>query len=239
MKLRLVKKTDEAKGTKSFFWEPEKKINYLPGQYFYFTLPKMTREDPKGNTRHFTLSSSPTEGNLIRHTTRIRESGYKKSLDDLKIGSEILGEGPNGTFILDENEKGPHVLLAGGIGITPFRSFIKYNIDKGLKDIRIHLIYSNSIPEEIAFRKELEDWDKENENINMSMTISKPEESKEKWSGLTGRIDEKMITRLTSHFSSPTYWLCGPPAMVDTLEKVLGLLKITSDKVRSEKFDGY
>ena len=98
MKLRLVKKTDEAKGTKSFFWEPEKKINYLPGQYFYFTLPKMTREDPKGNTRHFTLSSSPTEGNLIRHTTRIRESGYKKSLDDLKIGSEILGEGPNGTF---------------------------------------------------------------------------------------------------------------------------------------------
>jgi len=135
MKLALVKKEDVAKGTKSFYWEPEKKVNYLPGQYFYYTLPKLNYDDPRGPTRHFTISSSPTEDNLLRLTTRIRpESAYKKTLDELKIGDTVSGEGPSGTFILDEHEKGPHVLIAGGIGITPFRSFIKYNIDNNLSD---------------------------------------------------------------------------------------------------------
>ena len=246
MKLTLLKKLDEAKGlpaqagTKSFFWEPENPVKYLPGQYFYYTFPELKYPDPRGATRHFTLSSSPTEGNELRLTTRIREeSGFKKTLDDLKIGSVIEGEGPNGTFILDENEKGTHVLIAGGIGVTPFRSFIKYNIDQKLTDIKLHLIYSNSLPTEIAFRGELETWSKQNNNIKVFMTVTKPEESKEKWSGLKGRIDESMISRLTSHLSRPTYWLCGPPPMVSAIEIVLGKMGVTADKLRSEKFTGY
>ena len=104
MKLKLIKKILEAKGTKSFFWEPEKTVGYLPGQYYYFTLPALKYPDPKGATRHITISSSPTEGNLLRLTTRIREeSGYKKTLDGLPIGAEIEGEGPNGTFVLDQD----------------------------------------------------------------------------------------------------------------------------------------
>lgn len=249
MKLKLVDKRQEAQGTKSFFWETEKEINYLPGQYFYFTLPKLNYPDSRGATRHFTLSSSPTEGKLIRCTTRIRqESGFKKTLDELAIGSEIEGEGPEGSYILDENEKGPHVFLAGGIGITPFRSMIKYVVDKqslaksefgNNLDIQIHLIYSNSIPEQIAFRKELEDWSKKATNFKLAMTVTKPEESKEKWNGLTGRIDEELIKKLTTKFSNPTYWLCGPPAMVDTMEQIMGKMKVPFGQVRSEKFTGY
>src|SRR3990170_5378409 len=203
MKLTLIKKRVEAKGTKSFFWKSEKPVKYLPGQFFYYTLPSILYPDPRGATRHFTLSSSPTEGELLRLTTRIRnESGFKRSLDKLEIGSIIEGEGPSGTFILDESDlsaqagKGQHILLAGGIGITPFRSFIKYAIDKGLRETQIQLIYSNSQSEEIAFREELENWSKENENIKVYLTVTSPTESKEKWSGLTGRIDEKMITSL-------------------------------------------
>ncbi|MEK7188269.1 MAG: FAD-dependent oxidoreductase, partial [Patescibacteria group bacterium] len=158
MKLKLIKTIDEAKGTKSFFWKPEKQVSWLPGQFFYFTLPKLKYPDPRGTTRHFTISSSPTEGNLLRNTTRIREeSGYKRTLNELNVGEIIEGEGPNGTFILDENSSIPQVFLAGGIGITPFRSFIKYNLDKNLQ-IPMHLIYANSIPEEITFGKELADW---------------------------------------------------------------------------------
>jgi len=100
MKLELVDKKIEAQGTKSFFWETQKEIKYLPGQYFYFTLPKLSYPDSRGATRHFSLSSSPTEGKLIRCTTRIRqESGFKKTLDELPIGSEIEGEGPEGSYI--------------------------------------------------------------------------------------------------------------------------------------------
>ncbi|OGM21500.1 hypothetical protein A2714_00060 [Candidatus Woesebacteria bacterium RIFCSPHIGHO2_01_FULL_38_9] len=240
MKLKFIKKQKEAKDTATFFFEPEKKVMWLPGQYFYFTLPELKYPDSRGPTRHFTISASPTEGSTLRLTTRIRkDSGYKNTLNEMAIGTFIEGEGPNGTYILDENEEGNHILLAGGIGITPFRSFIKYNIDKKLSETKIHLIYANSTPEEITFREELESWDKTYENIKIAFTISRPEDSKEKWTGLTGRIDGDIISRLASHLSPPTYWVCGPPAMVEATEKVLGSLKITSDRVRSEKFTGY
>src|SRR3989344_7802419 len=115
MKLKLVKKIEEAKGTKSFFWETEKHVKYLPGQYYYYTLPTLKYDDSRDPTRHFTISLSPTEGDLLRLTTRIRpESGYKMTLNELPIASEIEGEGPSGTFILDESEKGPNIFLAGG-----------------------------------------------------------------------------------------------------------------------------
>src|SRR3989304_2712659 len=239
MKLKLARKLDEAKGTKSFFGEPEKPVSYIAGQYFYFTIPQLKYPDPRGNTRHFTLSSSPTEGNLLRNTTRIRdESGYKRTLDELEIGVLIDGEGPNGTFILDEKETGPHVFLAGGIGITPFRSMVKYAADKNL-GTKIHLIYSNSIPEEIAFKEELLNLSKSWPNLKLDMTITKPEETKEPWQGLTGRVDEALITKLVPDFLQKTFWVCGPPPMVDAMEGALGKLGLSSGKVRSEKFTGY
>lgn len=239
MKLKLLKKEDEAKGTKSFYWESEKPVTYIAGQYYYFTLPSLKYPDPRGATRHFTLSSSPTEGNPIRNTTRIRqESGFKKTLDELEMGALIEGEGPNGTFILDEAEPGPHVFLAGGIGITPFRSMIKYAADKNLKT-QIHLVYSNSIPEEITFRVELEALAKSWPNLKLDMTITKPEESKEPWKGLTGRIDENLIQKLVPDFKDKIFWVCGPPAMVEGIEQALGKLNLSSGKVRSEKFTGY
>ncbi|HJX59222.1 hypothetical protein A2V61_00025 [Candidatus Woesebacteria bacterium RBG_19FT_COMBO_47_8] len=241
MKLKLVKKQDEAKGTVSFFWEPEKKVSYLPGQFFYFTLPSLKYPDPRGATRHFTISSSPTEEGFFRLSTRIREeSGYKKTLNELPLGTGIEGEGPNGTFLLDEGDTGPHVFFAGGIGITPFRSIIKFVVDKNL-NIPIHLIYSNSIPEEIAFRKEIEEWQAGHPNIKVDMAVSKPEESKEKWEGLTGRIDENLIGKLLPNIGSlnSIFWISGPPAMVDAVEDLLGKLGVTSNKVRSEKFTGY
>jgi len=239
VKLKLVDKRQEAQGTKSFFFETEKDFDYLPGQYFYITVPKLKYKDSRGATRHFTLSSSPTEGKIISITTRIRKnSGFKQTLDELEIGTDIEGEGPEGTFVLDEKEKGSHVLIAGGIGITPFRSMIKYAIDKNI-GTQIHLIYSNSLPEQISFRKELENWTRKSDNFKLSMTVTRPEESKEKWSTLTGRIDKKMITHLTSHLSSPTFWLCGPSKIVDAMEKLMGELNISAGYVHSEKFPGY
>lgn len=243
MKLTLTEIRDEAKGTKSFFWQPDKTVSFYPGQYFYYTLPSLKYPDPKGSTRHFTISSSPGEGTLLRLTTRIREeSGYKKTLAELPVGSVIEGEGPNGTFIFDEKETGPHIFIAGGIGITPYRSMLKYVSEKNIQT-PIYLIYSNSIPEEIVFKKELEDLAAAHPNIKLAMTVSKPEESKVAWTGLTGRIDETLLGKLIGDWKLDvrgcTWWLCGPPPMIDAMEQVLGKLKITSGSVRSEKFTGY
>lgn len=243
MKLKLIKKQDEASGTKSFFWEPEKPVTYLPGQYFYYTIPTLKYPDPRGTTRHFTLSSSPTEGNILRLTTRVREgSGFKKTMDELPIGSTVDGEGPNGIFTFDEKITGQQIFIAGGIGITPYRGMLKYVADKNLKT-PILLIYSNSVPEEITFRKELEEISAAHPNVILAMTVSHPEDSKEPWTGLTGRVDENLINSLDAKYkflvTNPTWWLCGPPPMVDAMEQLLGRLKVTIDHVRSEKFTGY
>jgi ferredoxin-NADP reductase len=243
MKLKLTKKLIEAKGTKSFFFKPEKDFFYLPGQYIYLTLPKLNYPDTRGSTRHFTLSSSPTEKYLLIITTRVRrESGYKKTLDELPMGTELEAEGPNGEFIIDQEIKEPQILIAGGIGITPFRSMIKYKIDKKYRT-PIHLIYSNSTTELITYRKELEKWDKQDKTFSLTMTISKPEESKLKWKGLTGRIDKELIEKLIENsklkIKNCSFWLCGPPAMVSAIEEELSKLNIALNMINSEKFTGY
>jgi len=233
MKLKLIDKKEQAKGTKTFFWQPEKQINFLPGQYYYFTLPKLNYPDSKGSTRHFTISSSPTEGDVLGLTTRIREeSGYKKTLDELQIGSVVEGEGPTGTFIFNQEDKGPNVFLAGGIGITPFRCFIKFNIDKNLR-IPMHMIYSNSNPDEIAFKSEIEEWSKSNDFIKMESIVT----------ATNGRVDQTKITKFIENWKldakNCTWWIAGPPAFSDAMEDILGKMGVTSDKIRSEKFTGY
>lgn len=197
-KVKLIGKKDEAKDTKTFFFEKPSGFSYIAGQYCYFTLPKVNYEDSRGGVRHFTLSSSPTETDIAL-TTRMRdESGYKKTLDEFENGSEVAMQGPVGEFVLDkETTTTPQVMIAGGIGVTPYRSIIRYVADKNL-NIPIHLIYANSLPEDIAFKAEFDQIVKEHANIKVSYTVSRPEESKVKWDGLTGRIDENMLRKLAN-----------------------------------------
>jgi glycine betaine catabolism B len=232
MKLKLITKQNEAKGTKSFFWEPEKPISYSPGQYLYFTLPKLNYPDKRGATRQFTLSSSPTEGNLLRFTTRIRqESGFKKTLDELPIGSIVDGQGPSGTFIFDEKETGTQIFLAGGIGITPFRSMIKYATDNKLLS-QIYLIYSNT-DSDIVFKKELDKISKSYQNIKIQYVLSSTE------GHLDGIKISKFMKNWQLNINNCTFWLVGPPPFIDAMETILGKLKVSSNKIRSDKFTGY
>lgn len=231
MKAKLVKKITEAKGSVSFYFKPEKNISFLPGQYYYLTLDKLAFPDTRGATRHFTIASSPTEKETIQITTRIREeSGFKKTLDQLPIGSYVEIDGPSGTLILDESEKGKnHVFLAGGIGITPFRSFIKYNLDKNLK-IPMYLIYSNNNPEFI-YKKELDKIAKTNDFIKIAYFDS----------SVSGHLDESKIKKIIGEWKLEigdcTAWLVGPPAFIDAVESALNKLRISD--IRSEKFTGY
>lgn len=233
MKVKLVEKKDEAFGTKSFSWQPEKKVDYIPGQYFYFTLPSLKYPDPRGTTRHFTLSSSPSEGEILKLTTRMREeSGFKKSLDELPMGTEIDGEGPNGTFMLEENDPNPEIFIAGGIGITPFRSIIRYITDKGLSN-QIYLVFADSNEKDFAFKDELTEIVKGHPNIHVEFFVTSKQ----------GHLDETKLTQLVTKWgldsSKATWWLCGPPPMVDALEDIMSKLQIPQGKVKVEKFTGY
>lgn len=236
MKLKLNSIKKEANNIYSFLFEPSQKINYLPGQYIYLTIPWL-KNDYRGFTRHFTLSSSPTE-KYIQVTTRVREnSEFKIQLTKLKKGDEIEANGPTGTFILDEKEPGNHFLIAGGIGVTPFRSAIKYCVDKSILNLNIHLLYSVKDLDEGAFIEELNKYSQNNENIKIDITLTQNYPGD--WNGFKGRIDEKMINKLVKDREINKYWLCGPPNMISAMEEILIGMNIKSDKIISEKFTGY
>lgn len=232
MKLELTKIKEEARLTKSFFFEPEKDVNWKPGQYFYFTLSHLTHPDSRGDTRHFTISSSPTEGRTIRLTTRIREdSGYKQSLSELPIGTVIEGSGPEGTFVFDEKEQGINLFIAGGIGITPYRSFIKYCVDKNL-NLPIYLIYTNS-DHEFVFQDELMKWQKERGFLKTEFIDSSK----------LGHLDEILLTKLINGWGlTPgkfTPWVTGSPDFVNAIEDLLDKIGVEPPTIRTEKFTGY
>ncbi|MAG59681.1 hypothetical protein CMO96_02740 [Candidatus Woesebacteria bacterium] len=235
-KIRAIKQ--EAKGTKTFVFDKPPNLKYKSGQSFHFTVD-LKYPDDRGVTRHFTLSSSPTEEN-IQFTTRIRpQSGFKKTLDEMSVGDEIKVHGLGGEFVLDSDTTSiPQVFVAGGIGITPFRSIFKYIVDKNLK-VPVHLIYSNSIPEEIAFKEDLDKMASRHTNMQITYTVTKPEESKQKWSGHTSRVDKTLISQIASKYQNPVFWLCGPPAFVSAMEDVLEEMKIPEERIKIDKFSGY
>lgn len=247
MKLTLVKKQEEARGTVSFFWESDRPIVWRPGQYLYFTLDlpsdaeNLGKQSHGSNVRHFTIASSPTE-ETIQLTTRIRDDSlYKQTLNKLEIGAIIECTGPRGDFVLDQERENPQIFLAGGIGITPFRSMIKYATDKGLKT-PIRLVYSNSTPEDITFKEELDEWAQTNPDLKVSYTITKPG-GVTGWEGLTGRINSLIIENLLKienlDLKIPTWWVCGPPMFVSGMQDELQKLSISGDKVEMEQFTGY
>lgn len=226
MKLTLVNKTDEAKDTKSFFFTSDTPFAWKAGQYLYITLNKITKP--------FTIASSPTE-KTIQITTRIRQdSKFKQNLDKIEIGQEIEARGPFGSFVLEKNTIN-NIFLAGGIGITPFRSFIKYNIDKKL-GISMFLIYSNS-DLEFVFKKELDKWQKENDNLKIYYHNS----------SVSGHLDSSKLSSLLStyYILHTTYYTVGPNPFVNAMEDILedlkfsSAIKIPAGQIKTEKFTGY
>src|SRR5439155_7350309 len=129
--------------------------------------------DPKGPIRHFTISSSPTE-NFIMPNTRNRDTPYKKRLSSLEERTKIKVRGPQGNFVLHEDYSKPAIFLSGGIGVTPFRSMIKYATDKQLP-IKIIMFDSNRDEKNILYKNEFDAAANSNQNLRIIYTISEEE----------------------------------------------------------------
>lgn len=150
-------------------------VNFQAGQFVRLTLPGVAN-DARGSSRFFSLASSPTEKNFIMIATKISESPFKQQLAKLAVGEVVNISGPFGKFVLTNTASKQHVFLSGGIGITPFRSMLKYATDKKLPH-KIVLLYSNQTPEDVVFKEDLEKIAAENPNITIVNTITRPETS--------------------------------------------------------------
>lgn len=236
--LPFIKKEQIARDAYSFYFDRTKAdLSFLPGQYVRMTLD-IDNPDNRGNSRPFTISSSPLEKNHIMITTKIIESSFKERLIELASGEKVKFFGPLGGFVLKEEEKDNRVFLAGGIGITPFYSMITCaNAEK--LSIPITLIVSFSTIEDLVFYEELSDIAKKNLSIRVIYTVSHPEESKSKWNGEIGRISEALIKKYVSNILEPQYFIVGPPAMVAVMEEVVFKMGVPNEKIFIENFTGY
>ena len=220
----------------------KKELDYISGQYAFFDIGGVFN-DPEGPLRHFTIASSPTE-NFIMISTRIRDTPYKKRLSSLEEKrTKVKVRGPMGKFILHEDHSKPAVFLSGGIGVTPFRSMIKYVTDKQLP-IKIVMFDSNRDENNILYKNEFDEYLKINKNLKIIYAITGEggQPPLGHWEGEIGRIDKTMITKYVSEddLNKSIFYICGPPAMLNAIQNILNeKLRIPKDRVKIEEFTGY
>ncbi len=234
MTLTLQEIREESTQVSTFVFTPDSPISYRAGQHLSIRLPH-ENPDERGTIRSFSLSSSPTE-EYLSITVRRGVSSFKKTLFSLPLGSTIEARGPGGGFILREEDLGHHVMIAGGIGITPFRSMLTNVCDSHLT-MPITLLYSNKTPEEIVFKNYLDHFSAKNSQIKIIHTITRPEGAETVWNGRTGRIDETLIRQ--SSTDGDRYYVCGPLPFVEAMVNLLGTMGIPIDRIHYEKFTGY
>jgi glycine betaine catabolism B len=222
----IVQRTKDVRSIK--FARPEG-FDYLPGQFMFITIGKGEAQ----MTKHFTISSSPTEEHL-EMTKRLTDHPFSDALASLEPGDEVMIEGPHGSFTF----KGEHNkigLLSGGIGITPLRSMIKYSTDKGL-ETKIALLYSNRTEDDIAFRDDLEAMHKQNPNLDVVYTLTGPSQI---WKGATGRISEEMVVKFVPDYMERVFFTSGPRKMVEAVVSLLKNLSVPQQQIKWEYFPGY
>jgi ferredoxin-NADP reductase len=236
VKARIKEKRDVAKGTLMVVFDLlGEEVDFHPGQYFWVTLLDPPYDDEKGPRRHITVVTSPTERGVLGLATRLRDTAFKRSLAELPEGTEVEVEQPKGSFVLPQETDRHYVFIAGGIGITVFRSMLRYIADEGLPH-RVTLVYSNRDRESAAFLDELQELEDAIPSLTVVLTMTKDSG----WDGETRRIDADMLRdHLSEELDSYTYLIAGPPAMVDGVAEALEGAGIPEDQVRPARFSGY
>ena len=184
----------------------------------------------------FSISSAPWQAGLTI-ATRMRDTPYKRALAALPVGSALDLAGPFGSLTLHGDRKRPALLLAGGIGITPFMSMLR-QADHDERDTPLLLLYSNRSRKDAAFLDELETLARRRENFRLFPTMTAPA-GDDGWSGRKGRIDAALIESALPGIAPPIAYVAGTPAFVASMRQVLNDAGVGDDDIRSEDFAGY
>lgn len=237
--LELVGKRELAKHIYEFVFQPDVKLQFEPGQYLEWTLSP-AHADSRGNRRYFTIASSPTEDEVkvgVHLEPAVKSSSFKKILLHMKNGEKILASQLAGDFVMPETNARKLVFIAGGIGVTPFRSMVKYLLDTKQKR-NIVLIYSASDPKEFAY-KDIFAEAEEKIGLKVIYLVTNTNISKELWSGYVGRLNEQVVKKEIPDYTDRTFYLSGPNRMVEAYKKLLGLLGIKYRNIVTDYFPGF
>jgi ferredoxin-NADP reductase len=222
---------DEAANIRTFYFKPERPLRYTAGQYAQLTLPYVHPDD-RGQKRWFTLSSSPTE-ELVSVTTKFAEkksSSFKKHLFKLEPGAELAISDPMGDFVLPKLIQTPLVFVAGGIGITPFRSILGWLAATGGQR-PIKLLYGVHNEDEII-AQDVFDRAKQHATI----VVSDPTAA---WGGERGQLTAELILGLEKPSEGTLVYVSGPEPMVEALEKDLRQAGLPKHQLVLDFFPNY
>lgn len=233
--LTLKEKLKVGSDILDFIFVPEKKISFVPGQYMEWTLPHKGI-DSRGNRRYFTIASSPTE-NTLRLGVKFYSQGssFKRAMSFMNKNSKIIASQLSGNFVLPKDKNKKLVFIAGGIGVTPYRSMVKYLLDTKQKR-QITLFYSNKTASEIMYS---DVFDSASKNLGIKTVYTLTEKHPAGWRGKIGRIDAKMIQEEVSDWKERLFYLSGPHAMVFGFEQVLKGMGVSSNQIKIDFFPGY
>jgi ferredoxin-NADP reductase len=235
--VKLTKRYEIAERTMAVQLEKPEGFTFKAGQSIDITLINPSETDEEGNGRTFSIASAPDEGMLLV-ATRMRDTAFKRVLQGMPIGSEVKIEGPFGNLVLHNNETRAAVFLAGGIGITPFRSIISQAARRQVPHCLL-LFYSNRRPEDAPFLQELVALQGHGLNYTIVATMTDMGRSHRPWQGERGNINREMLAKYLRMAASPIYYIAGPPRMVSAMRTLLSDIGVDEDDVRTEEFAGY
>ncbi len=235
--VKLKGRKEVAERTTAFHFEKPAGFVFKPGQYIDMTLIDPPESDEEGITRSFSIASAPSE-DVLTVATRMRDTAFKRVLRDMRPGSPVKIEGPFGSLVLHNNPAKAAVLVAGGIGITPFRSMLLRASGERLAH-RMVLFYSNRRPEDAPFLEELEALQHVNPNYRLIATMTQTEKSRVPWKGETGILDRQFFESRLAGIGPAVFYVAGPPPMVAGVREALNSAGIDDDDIRTEDFAGY
>ena len=207
-----------------FVFNPNQRLAFAAGQYLEWTLPHAS-PDNGGNRRYFTISSSPAKRE-VRVGVRIDQdaSSFKTAMLNMKKGDGLVATSLSGDFVLPEEVQQKLLFIAGGVGITPFASMLRYLIDIGQRR-DIVLFYVASKEEDLAYRPLLE----EAARIIGLNAIS-----------VTGkRLNKEMLQQYVPDSTNRKSYISGPDAMVKSCKDLLVSLGVARGNIKTDYFTGF
>ena len=236
MRATIKEKREVAKGTLLVVFDLlGHEVDFKAGQYFWVELLDPPYEDEKGPRRHISVVTSPNDRGVLGLCTRLRDSAFKRSLAELPVGAPVDVEEPKGTFVLPDATDRPYVFVAGGIGITVFRSMLLFIHENGLAH-RVTLVYSNRDRESTPFFDELAELEKSMPNLRIVFTMT----DDPGWDGETRRIDAAMLSdQLDEELVAYDFLVAGPPPMVEAVVESLQGAGVPEERVVPDRFSGY
>ena len=235
--LKLKEVVKVANDTYNFVFTPNRLMKFKPGQYLEWTIPDI-KADSRGNRRYFTIASSPTEDTINMGVKFYsKPSSFKQYLISLKKDDAIIASQRAGDFSLPRNKNKKLVFIAGGIGVTPFRSMIKYLIDK--KEKRdIVIFYSNKTIADVAY-SDIFDEAYEELGINTVYTLTDLATIPDTWKGRKGFVNAEMMFQEVPDLQDRIFYISGPHAMVTNFEDVLSKIGIEDSRIKKDFFPGF